>query len=375
MILENMILDNVKNMPPSGIRKYFDLINEMEDVISLGVGEPDFVTPWNVREAGIYSLEQGHTHYSSNAGFIELREEISKYLNRRFSLRYNPKDEILVTVGGSEGIDLALRALVGPGDEVIIPEPSFVAYKGCTAFTGATAKTIDLRACDDFKLTPELLEEAITEKTKVVIIPFPNNPTGAIMNREELQKIVDVLKDRDVIIISDEIYAELSYDEDHVSIASFPEVKEKTIVINGFSKAYAMTGWRLGYVCAHKVLIDAMKKIHQYAIMCSPTTAQYAAIEALKNGDESVFEMAREYNRRRRVLVDVFPCIKSTGMSSDEFCEKLLIEEKVLAVPGNAFGECGEGFIRACYAASMEDIMEAIKRIRRFVERNNMQGK
>ncbi|MDK0862202.1 aminotransferase class I/II-fold pyridoxal phosphate-dependent enzyme [Clostridium perfringens] len=392
MILENMILDNVKNMPPSGIRKYFDLINEMEDVISLGVGEPDFVTPWNVREAGIYSLEQGHTHYSSNAGFIELREEISKYLNRRFSLRYNPKDEILVTVGGSEGIDLALRALVGPGDEVIIPEPSFVAYKGCTAFTGATAKTIDLRACDDFKLTPELLKEAITEKTKVVIIPFPNNPTGAIMNKEELQKIVDVLKDKDVIIISDEIYAELSYDEDHVSIASFPEVKEKTIVINGFSKAYAMTGWRLGYVCAHKVLIDAMKKIHQYAIMCSPTTAQYAAIEALKNGDESVFEMAREYNRRRRVLVDgfrsmgldcfeplgalyVFPCIKSTGMNSDEFCERLLLEEKVLAVPGNAFGECGEGFIRACYAASMEDIMEAIKRIRRFVERNNMQGK
>lgn len=392
MILENMILDNVKNMPPSGIRKYFDLINEMEDVISLGVGEPDFVTPWNVREAGIYSLEQGHTHYSSNAGFIELREEISKYLNRRFSLRYNPKDEILLTVGGSEGIDLALRALVGPGDEVIIPEPSFVAYKGCTAFTGATAKTIDLRACDDFKLTPELLEESITEKTKVVIIPFPNNPTGAIMNKEELQKIVDVLKDKDVIIISDEIYAELSYDEDHVSIASFKEVKEKTIVINGFSKAYAMTGWRLGYVCAHKVLIDAMKKIHQYAIMCSPTTAQYAAIEALKNGDESVCEMAREYNRRRRVLVDgfrsmgldcfeplgalyVFPCIKSTGMSSDEFCEKLLLEEKVLAVPGNAFGECGEGFIRACYAASMEDIMEAIKRIRRFVERNNMQGK
>ncbi|HAT4364740.1 TPA: aminotransferase class I/II-fold pyridoxal phosphate-dependent enzyme [Clostridium perfringens] len=392
MILENMILDNVKNMPPSGIRKYFDLINEMDDVISLGVGEPDFVTPWNVREAGIYSLEQGHTHYSSNAGFIELREEISKYLNRRFSLRYNPKDEILVTVGGSEGIDLALRALVGPGDEVIIPEPSFVAYKGCTAFTGATAKTIDLRAEDDFKLTPELLEEAITEKTKVVIIPFPNNPTGAIMNKEELQKIVDVLKDKDVIIISDEIYAELSYDEDHVSIASFPEVKEKTIVINGFSKAYAMTGWRLGYVCAHKVLIDAMKKIHQYAIMCSPTTAQYAAIEAIKNGDESVAEMAREYNRRRRVLVDgfrgmgldcfeplgalyVFPCIKSTGMSSDEFCEKLLLEEKVLAVPGNAFGECGEGFIRACYAASMEDIMEAIKRIRRFVERNNMQGK
>ncbi|MGG5460889.1 aminotransferase class I/II-fold pyridoxal phosphate-dependent enzyme [Clostridium sp. B9] len=390
MILENMILDNVKNMPPSGIRKYFDLINEMDNVISLGVGEPDFVTPWNVREAGIYSLEQGHTHYSSNAGFIELREEISKYLHRRFDLKYNPKDEILVTVGGSEGIDLALRALVGPGDEVIIPEPSFVAYKGCTAFTGATSKTIDLRAEDDFKLTPELLEEAITEKTKVVIIPFPNNPTGAIMNREELAGIVEVLKDKDVIIISDEIYAELSYGEEHVSIASFPEVKEKTLVINGFSKAYAMTGWRLGYICGHRVLIDAMKKIHQYAIMCSPTTAQYAAIEALKNGDESVAEMAREYNRRRRILVEgfrsmgldcfeplgalyVFPCIKSTGMTSDEFCEKLLIEEKVLAVPGNAFGECGEGFIRACYAASMEDIMEAVKRIRRFVEKHKVQ--
>ncbi|WP_300351525.1 aminotransferase class I/II-fold pyridoxal phosphate-dependent enzyme [Clostridium sp.] len=389
MMLENMILDNVKNMPPSGIRKYFDLINEMEGVISLGVGEPDFITPWNVREAGIYSLEQGHTHYSSNAGFIELREEISKYLNRRFDLKYNPKDEILVTVGGSEGIDLALRALVGPGDEVIIPEPSFVAYKGCTAFTGATSKIINLRAEDDFKLTPELLEEAITEKTKVVIIPFPNNPTGAIMNREELRKIVDVLKERDIIILSDEIYAELSYGEEHVSIASFEEVKEKTIVINGFSKSYAMTGWRLGYVCAHKILIDAMKKIHQYGIMCSPTIAQYAAIEALKNGDESVSEMAREYNRRRRVLVEgfrnmglecfeplgalyVFPCIKSTGMSSDEFCEKLLLEEKVLAVPGNAFGQCGEGFIRACYAASMEDILESIKRIRRFVEKNKV---
>lgn len=389
MMLENMILDNVKNMPPSGIRKYFDLINEMDDVISLGVGEPDFVTPWNVREAGIYSLEQGHTHYSSNAGFIELREEISKYLNRRFSLKYNPKEEILVTVGGSEGIDLALRALVGPSDEVIIPEPSFVAYKGCTTFTGATAKTINLRAEDDFKLTKELLEETITDKTKVVIIPFPNNPTGAIMTREELKEIVDVLKDKDIIIISDEIYAELSYDKDHVSIATFEEVREKTIVINGFSKAYAMTGWRLGYVCGNKILIDAMKKIHQYAIMCSPTTAQYAAIEALKNGDESVFEMAREYNRRRRVLVEgfrsiglecfeplgalyVFPCIKSTKMSSDEFCEKLLIEEKVLIVPGNAFGDCGEGFIRACYAASMEDIMEAIKRIKAFVERHKI---
>ena len=386
MMLENMIRDDVRNMPPSGIRKYFDLINEMDDVISLGVGEPDFVTPWNVREAGIYSLEMGETHYSANAGFIELREEISKYLDRKYNLKYNPKDEILVTVGGSEGIDLALRALVGPGDEVIIPEPSFVAYKGCTAFTGATAKVINLRAEDDFKLTPKQLEDAITEKTKVVIIPFPNNPTGAIMTKEELAGIVEVLKDKDIIILSDEIYSELSYDKPHVSIASFQEVKEKTIVINGFSKAYAMTGWRLGYACAHPIILDAMKKIHQYGIMCSPTTAQFAAIEALKNGDDDVRYMAKEYNRRRRVMVDgfrkmglecfepmgalyVFPCIKSTGMTSDEFCEMLLMEEKVLAVPGNAFGDCGEGFIRCCYASSMENIVEALKRIERFISK------
>ena len=385
MILENMIRDDVKNMPPSGIRKYFDMVNEMDDVISLGVGEPDFLTPWNVTEAGIYSLEQGHTHYSSNAGFIELRNEIAKYLYRRFDLSYNPIDEIIVTVGGSEGIDIALRALVGPGDEVIIPEPSFVAYKGCTAFTGATAKVLNLKAENQFKLTPEELEEAITPKTKVVIIPFPNNPTGGIMTREELAGIVEVLKDKDVIIISDEIYAELCYGDKHVSIASFPEVKDKTLVINGFSKAYAMTGWRLGYLCGHPTLINQMKKIHQYAIMCSPTTAQYAAIEALKHGDDSIEEMKREYNRRRRVLVDgfrkmglecfeplgafyVFPCIKSTGISSDEFCEQLLISEKVLTVPGNAFGECGEGFIRACYASSMDNIIEALKRMERFVK-------
>ncbi|MCI6691971.1 MULTISPECIES: aminotransferase class I/II-fold pyridoxal phosphate-dependent enzyme [unclassified Clostridium] len=386
MILEDMILDNVKNMPPSGIRKYFDLINEMEDVISLGVGEPDFVTPWNVIEAGIYSLEKGETHYSSNAGFIELRKEISNYLKRRFNLTYNPEDEILVTVGGSEGIDLALRALVGPGDEIIIPEPSFVAYKGCATFCGATPVIINLRQEDDFKLTADLLEKAITPKTKVVIIPFPNNPTGAIMTKEELKEIVEVLKDKDIIILSDEIYAELSYDKDHYSIASFEEVKDKTLVINGFSKAYAMTGWRLGYVCGHPVLIDALKKIHQYALMCSPTTAQFAAIEALKHGDDSVREMSREYNRRRRILVNgfremglecfeplgalyVFPCIKSTGLTSDEFCERLLLEENVLAVPGNAFGECGEGYIRACYASSTEDLIEAVKRIKRFVNK------
>lgn len=386
MIIEDMILDNVKNMPPSGIRKYFDIINEMDDVISLGVGEPDFVTPWNVREAGIYSLEQGHTHYSSNAGFIELRNEISKYLYRRFNLSYNPTDEIIVTVGGSEGIDIALRALVGPGDEVIVPEPSFVAYKGCTAFTGATAKVLNLKAEDEFKLTPEALEAAITPKTKVVIIPFPNNPTGAIMTKDELAGIVEVLKDKNIIAISDEIYSELCYGDKHVSIASFPEMKEKTLVINGFSKSYAMTGWRLGYICGHPVLIDAMKKIHQYALMCSPTTAQYAAIEALKNGDSSVQEMCREYNRRRRVLLNgfrkmglecfeplgafyLFPSIKSTGITSDEFCEQLLVSEKVLVVPGNAFGDCGEGFVRVCYASSMDDIIEALKRIERFVNK------
>ena len=384
MMMEDMILERVKKMPPSGIRKYFDMVHEMEGVISLGVGEPDFVTPWNIREAGIYSLEKGHTHYSSNAGFLELRDEISRYLHRRFELSYHPEDEILVTVGGSEGIDLALRALVGPGDEVIIPEPSFVAYQGCTTFTGATPKVIELKAENEFKLTKEELLAAITPKTMVLIMPFPNNPTGAIMTKEELQDIVDVIKDRNIVIISDEIYAELTYETKHVSIASFEEVKNQTLLINGFSKAYAMTGWRLGYACGPKTLIQAMKKIHQYAIMCSPTTSQYAAIEAMRNGDASVEMMVKEYNRRRRVLVDgfrklgldcfeplgafyVFPCIKSTGLSSDEFCEQLLLSEKVLAVPGNAFGACGEGYIRACYAASYEDIKEALVRIERFL--------
>lgn len=388
MNIADKIRPNIKNMPPSGIRKYFDLINEMKDAISLGIGEPDFVTPWTVREAGIYSLEKGHTHYSSNAGFIELREEIAKYVKRKYDLVYNPKNEIVVTVGASEGIDIALRAFAGPGDEVIIPEPSFVAYKGCTTFTGAAPVTIDLRAEDQFKLTPELLEKAITSRTKVVILPFPNNPTGATMTREEMKKIVDVLADKEIIIISDEIYAELTYEGKHVSFASFPEIKEKTIVINGFSKAFAMTGWRIGYACAHPIIIEAMNKIHQYAIMCSPTTAQYAAAEALmERNDHEVEEMVKEYNRRRRVLVDgfrkagldcfepmgafyVFPSIASTGMASDEFCERLLKEEKVLVVPGNAFGTCGEGFIRATYANSIENIIEAVKRIRAFTERN-----
>lgn len=388
MKMSDMISPSVKNMPPSGIRKYFDLINEMKDAISLGIGEPDFVTPWSIREAGIYSLEKGHTHYSSNPGYIELRTAIAGYVKRKYHLSYNPADEIIVTVGGSEGIDIALRSLVGPGDEVIIPEPSFVAYKGCTTFTGATPVIVDLQAEDQFKLTPGKLEKAITPRTKVLILPFPNNPTGATMNEEELRRLVDILKDRDIIVISDEIYAELTYEGRHVSFAAFPEMKEKTLYINGFSKAFAMTGWRIGYACGHPDLIAAMNKIHQYAIMCSPTTAQYAAMEALdSSNDGEVGAMVREYNRRRRVMVDgfreagcdcfeplgafyVFPCIRSTGLSSDEFCERLLKEEKVLVVPGSAFGGCGEGFIRATYANSMENIMEALKRIRAFVKRS-----
>ena len=389
MKVEDMVLKKIRDIPPSGIRKYFDLINEMKDVISLGIGEPDFTTPWGISESGIYSLEKGHTHYSSNAGLLRLREEIARYVKRKYHLEYEAKSQVLVTVGGSEGIDLALRALVEPGDEVIIPEPSFVAYQGCTKLTGATPVTINLRAEDQFKLTPALLEKALTPRTKVVIIPFPNNPTGAIMNKEELSALVSLLKDRDLIVISDEIYAELTYKDEHVSIASFEGMKDKTIVINGFSKAFAMTGWRLGYVCAHPDLIKAMTKIHQYAIMCAPTTAQYAAIEALQNGDAAVCEMVKEYNRRRLVVVDgfrkigldcfeplgafyAFPSIKSTGLTSEEFCEKLLLAEKVLVVPGTAFGRVGEGFVRVSYASSMENLFEALKRIERFVKSINL---
>lgn len=389
MNIVEMISPLVKSVPPSGIRKYFDMINEMENVISLGIGEPDFVTPWNIREAGIYSLEKGHTHYTPNSGYIELREEISKYIYRKFGVEYNPKNEIIVTVGGSEAIDLAFRALVGTGDEVIIPEPSFVAYKPCTIFTGATPVIIKLRVEDQFRLTPELLEKAITPRTKVLVLPYPNNPTGAVMKKEDLAKIVEVLKDKNIIVISDEIYAELTYEGKHVSIASFPGMKEKTVLINGFSKAYAMTGWRLGYACGHPDLIGAMFKIHQYAIMSSPTTAQKAAIEALRNSDSDINTMVREYNRRRRIMVDgfrkagygcfeplgafyVFPDIRSSGMSSEEFCERLLIEERVLVVPGTAFGQCGEGFVRATYANSMENIIEALKRIQRFARKVRM---
>jgi len=386
MNISDMISPMVKNVPPSGIRKYFDLINEMKDAISLGIGEPDFVTPWRIREAGIYSLESGRTHYTANAGMYELRSEISKYMKRKYGLEYDPASEIIVTVGASEAIDAALRSIVTPGDEIIIPEPCFVAYKACATFSGATPVTIDLKAEDDFKLRPEALAKAITPRTKALILQFPNNPTGAVMTKEDLRQIVEVLKDKDILVLSDEIYAELTYESRHVSIASFPEMKEKTLVINGFSKAFAMTGWRLGYACGNPDLIGAIYKIHQYGIMSSPTTAQYAAIEALRNADEDVENMTKEYNRRRRIMVDgfrkagldcfepygafyTFPCIKSSGMSSEEFCDRLLEEEKVLIVPGTAFGQCGEGFIRATYANSVENIQEAMNRIQRFMKK------
>jgi aminotransferase len=386
MNIKEKIKPNILATPPSGIRKYFDLINEMKDAISLGIGEPDFETPWSIREEGIYSLEKGRTFYSSNAGFIELRQQIAHYMRNRFNLEYNPASEILVTVGGSEAIDITLRAFAGPGDEVIIPEPSFVAYKGCTMFAGATPVTIALKAEDNFKLKPWQIMDAITEKTKAIILAYPNNPTGATMTYEDYKEIVQVLKDKDIIVISDEIYAELTYRGRHASIAQFKEMKDKTIVINGFSKAFAMTGWRLGFACGPSDVVEQLKKIHQYAIMCAPTTAQFAAIEALKNGEPEVKRMVDEYNRRRLVMVDgfrkagldcfepvgafyVFPDLRSSGLSSDEFCERLLKEEKVLMVPGNAFGACGEGFARATYATSLDNIREALIRIKRFVDR------
>ncbi len=386
MTIRRLIKPNILATPPSGIRKYFDLINEMKDAISLGIGEPDFETPWNIREEGIYSLEKGRTFYSSNAGFVELRQEIAAYMQRRFKLDYRPEDQILVTVGGSEAIDIALRTFAGPGDEVIIPEPCFVAYKGCVMFCGATPVPLELKAENGFKLTAEQLKAHITDKTRAVIIGYPNNPTGATMTREDYKELVEVLKDRDIVVLSDELYAELTYEGEHASIAQFPEMKDKTILINGFSKAFAMTGWRIGFLCAHPEAVEQMKKIHQYAIMCSPTAAQYAAIEALRNGEPEVMHMRQEYNRRRRVMVDgfkkaglacyepkgafyVFPDIRSTGLNSDTFCERLLKEEKVLMVPGSAFGACGEGFARATYATSIENIRKALERIGSFVKK------
>lgn len=383
---ESFIADKVKNMPPSGIRKFFDIANEIEGVISLGVGEPDFDTPWHVREEGIYSLEKGKTFYSANAGLLELRKEISNYMYRKFNLSYNPKDQILVTVGASEGIDLAMRAIINNGDEVIVPEPSFVSYKPCIKMAGGVPVTISMKAENEFRLKPDELEKAITEKTKAIIFPYPNNPTGAIMEKDDLQQIVDLLKSKNILVISDEIYSELTYKDKHVSIASFDGMYDKTIVLNGFSKAYSMTGWRIGYAAGNKEIIAAMTKIHQYCIMCAPTTSQYAAIEAIKNGDSDINDMLKSYNSRRKLVVKafrdmglecfeplgafyVFPSIKRTGFKTNDFVLKLLEEQKVAVVPGDAFGNCGEGFIRCSYAYSINDLNEALSRIKKFVSK------
>ncbi len=385
--MRNPLSEKVTGIKPSGIRKFFDIVSEMKDAISLGVGEPDFDTPWHIREEGIYSLERGRTYYTSNAGLKELKEEIAEYQKRRFGLDYNPSGEIYVTVGGSEAIDGALRAMLDDGDEVIIPQPSYVSYEPCVVLADGVPVIIELKEEDEFKLKKEQLEKAITDKTKILILPFPNNPTGAIMTEEDLAGIAEVVLEHDLFVVSDEIYSELTYGSRHVSIASFPGMKERTIVINGFSKSYAMTGWRLGYACGPKVILDQMLKIHQFAIMCAPTTSQYAAVEALRNGDDGVEYMRNEYDRRRKFLIKalrgmgmecfepfgafyVFPCIKEYGMSSDEFAEALLAEEKLAVVPGTAFGGCGEGFIRISYAYSIEDLKNALERLERFINRH-----
>ncbi|MBQ7266307.1 MAG: aminotransferase class I/II-fold pyridoxal phosphate-dependent enzyme [Firmicutes bacterium] len=384
---EDYINKKVLNMPFSGIRKFFDVANELEGVISLGVGEPDFDTPWPIREKAIYSLEKGKTNYTSNAGLLELRGEIANYLDRTIHVVYDPAKEVLVTVGASEGIDLSFRALVEPGDEVIIPEPSFVCYKPCVEMAGGIPVVLETKAENEFKVTVEEIEEKITDKTKILLLPYPNNPTGAILDREDLKKIADFLKDKDIIVVSDEIYSELTYGENkHVSIASFEGMREKTIVLNGFSKSYAMTGWRLGYAAGPEAIISAMMKIHQYCIMCAPTTSQQAAVEAIKNCDKYVDKMRKEYDMRRRVMrkgfLDMglecfdakgafylFPSIKSTGLSSDEFCERLLFEERVAVVPGSALGKSGEGHIRCSYAYSIEEIKQALEKIAVFVKK------
>ncbi len=389
--LNKLLSPVVQSMPPSGIRKFFDVAAEMKDAISLGVGEPDFATPWTIREAGIYSLEQAHTHYTANAGLMELREAICDYTKRKYEVEYCPKSEVLVTVGGSEAIDLMIRCVVNPGDEVLIPEPSFVCYKPCTVMAGGVPVPIETKEEDNFRLMPEQLKEKITPKTKLLILPYPNNPTGAVMSKTDLEAIAEVLDGTDILVLSDEIYGELRYgDERHTMFSAVDGMRERTVVVNGFSKAFAMTGWRLGYAVGPAQIIKAMTKVHQYCIMSAPTTSQYAAIEALKNCDSDVENMCKEYNYRRRCMVDgfrnmglscfeplgafyVFPCIKSTGMTSDEFCLKLLEEEKVAVVPGNAFGECGEGFVRCSYAYSIKNIQEALKRIARFIEKYKKQ--
>ncbi|MCI9659114.1 MAG: aminotransferase class I/II-fold pyridoxal phosphate-dependent enzyme [Lachnospiraceae bacterium] len=384
--MRNPLSDTIVNVKPSGIRKFFDLVSEMKDAISLGVGEPDFDTPWHIRDEGIYSLEKGRTFYTSNAGLKELKEEIAAYLKRRIHVEYDPLKEILVTVGGSEGIDIAMRAMLNPGEEVLIPQPSYVSYEPCTVLAGGKPVIIELKEENEFRLTAEELLAAITDKTKLLVLPFPNNPTGAIMEKEDLEKIADVIIEKDIFVLSDEIYSELSYKGEHISITSLPGMQERTILINGFSKAYAMTGWRLGYACGPKEIIEQMFKIHQFAIMCAPTTSQYAAVEALKNGDEDVAKMREAYDQRRRYLMHafkemglqcfepygafyVFPCIKEFGMSSEEFANRFLSEEKVAVVPGTAFGDCGEGFLRISYAYSLENLKAALERLKRFVER------
>jgi aminotransferase len=385
--LRNPLSKAVVNIPPSGIRKFFDIVSEMKDAISLGVGEPDFDTPWHIREEGIYSLEKGRTFYTSNAGLKELKVEICNYLNRRFNLSYDYNKEVMVTVGGSEAIDIALRAMVEPGDEVLIPQPCYVSYHPCTILAGGVPVVIELKGENDFKLTRQELLDSITDKTKILILAFPNNPTGAIMDQQDLAQIVDVIIEKDLIVISDEIYSELTYGSKHVSIASFPGMKERTILINGFSKSYAMTGWRLGYAAGPSIIMEQMIKIHQFAIMCAPTTSQYAGIEAVKNGDPDVEMMRDAYDKRRRFVIHalrnmgiecfepfgafyVFPCIKSLGMTSDEFATKLLLEEKVAVVPGTAFGDCGEGYLRISYAYSIENLKIALERMEKFVQRH-----
>ena len=383
--MRNPLSETIVQIEPSGIRKFFDIVSEMKDAISLGVGEPDFDTPWHIREEGIYSLEKGRTFYTSNAGLKELKQEICRYLYRRFDVSYNPDSEVMVTVGGSEAIDIALRAMCDPGDEVLIPQPSYVSYVPCTMLAGGKPVVIELEEKDNFKLTPEKLLEKITDKTKILVMPFPNNPTGAIMTKEDLAPIVDIIIEKDLFVISDEIYSELTYGTDHVTIAAFPGMKDRTILINGFSKSYAMTGWRLGYAAAPHRILEQMLKIHQFAIMCAPTTSQYAAVEALKNGDADVEEMRTAYNQRRRYLMHafeemglecfepygafyVFPCIKEFGMTSDEFATRFLEQEKVAVVPGTAFGACGEGYLRISYAYSLENLKIAMEKLKHFID-------
>ena len=382
--MRNPLSDRIVALKPSGIRKFFDIVSEMDDAISLGVGEPDFDTPWHIRDEGIYSLEKGRTFYTSNAGLKELREEICNYLKRKQGLTYDPAKEVLITVGGSEAIDIGLRAVLNPGDEVLIPQPSFVSYEPCAIMAGGVPVIIELKAENEFRLTAQELENAITDKTKVLVLPFPNNPTGAIMEKKDLEAIAEVIKRHDILVMSDEIYAELTYKEKHVSIAEIEGMQERTILINGFSKAYAMTGWRLGYACGPKEIMQQMVKIHQFAIMCAPTISQYAAVEALRNGDGDVQEMRTAYNQRRRYLMDafrrmdlecfepfgafyVFPCIKEFGMTSEQFAERFLAEEKVAVVPGTAFGDCGEGYLRISYAYSLDNLKLAIGKLADFV--------